>query len=105
MNSSAGLRPFQRPGGAVYGPVESRRFNRTLGVNVFPPGLKACSFNCVYCQLGRGADPAKREIPWPSAAGLIAEIDAAVAALKWHRRLGGDARKRNAFIAFIYKGA
>lgn len=36
---------------------------------------------------------------------LDAAIDAAVAALRWHRRLGGDARKRNAFIAFIYKGA
>ncbi|MEO8208818.1 MAG: hypothetical protein ABI598_07260 [Chloroflexota bacterium] len=34
-----------------------------------------------------------------------AAIDASVAALKWHRRLGGDARKRNTFIAFIYKGA
>lgn len=34
-----------------------------------------------------------------------ASIDAAIAALRWHRRLGGDARKRNTFIAFIYKGA
>ncbi|TAK01808.1 MAG: hypothetical protein EPO36_04065 [Chloroflexota bacterium] len=34
-----------------------------------------------------------------------AAIDAAVAALRWHRRLGGDARKRNPVIAFIYKGA
>jgi precorrin-4 methylase len=37
--------------------------------------------------------------------GLHAAIDAAVAALRWHRRLGGDARKRNPVIAFIYKGA
>ena len=36
---------------------------------------------------------------------IDAAIGAAVAALRWHRRLGGDARKRNAFIAFIYKGA
>lgn len=36
---------------------------------------------------------------------LAAAIDAAVAALRWHRRLGGDARKRNPVIAFIYKGA
>ena len=36
---------------------------------------------------------------------LDAAIDAAVAALRWHRRLGGDARKRNPVIAFIYKGA
>ena len=24
---------------------------------------------------------------------------------KWHRRLAGDARKRNPLLAFIYKGA
>jgi hypothetical protein len=34
-----------------------------------------------------------------------AAVDAAVAALRWHRRLAGDARRRNPFIAFIYKGA
>jgi hypothetical protein len=38
-------------------------------------------------------------------ATLDAAIDAAVAVLRWHRRLGGDARKRNPVIAFIYKGA
>ncbi len=38
-------------------------------------------------------------------AAVDAAVEAAVAALKWHRRLAGDARKRNAFIAFIYKGA
>ena len=34
-----------------------------------------------------------------------AAIDAAVAVFKWHRRLAGDARRRNPFLAFIYKGA
>lgn len=36
---------------------------------------------------------------------LDGAIDAAVAVLRWHRRLAGDARKRNPVIAFIYKGA
>lgn len=31
-------------------------------------------------------------------------IDEAIAQYKWHRRLAGDARKRNAFLQFIYKG-
>jgi wyosine [tRNA(Phe)-imidazoG37] synthetase (radical SAM superfamily) len=35
----------------VFGPVPSRRFGRSLGVNVVP--LKYCNWNCVYCQLGR----------------------------------------------------
>ena len=34
-----------------------------------------------------------------------AATDAAIAVFKWHRRLAGDARKRNPVIRFIYKGA
>jgi hypothetical protein len=34
-----------------------------------------------------------------------AALDEAIAVFKWHRRLAGDARKRNPFLAFIYKGA
>ena len=34
-----------------------------------------------------------------------ASIDAAIVVFKWHRRLAGDARKRNPFLAYIYKGA
>jgi hypothetical protein len=36
---------------------------------------------------------------------IDAAIDAAVEVFKWHRRLAGDARKRNPLLAFIYKGA
>jgi hypothetical protein len=31
-------------------------------------------------------------------------IDAAITQYRWHRRLAGDARKRNALLQFIYKG-
>lgn len=31
-------------------------------------------------------------------------LDEAIAVLKWHRRLAGDARKKNAFLQFLYKG-
>lgn len=41
--------------------------------------------------------------PGMTAAADVA-IDEAVAQYKWHRRLAGDARKRNAFLQFIYKG-
>jgi hypothetical protein len=34
-----------------------------------------------------------------------AALDASIEVLLWHRRLAGDARKRNPLIAFIYKGA
>jgi wyosine [tRNA(Phe)-imidazoG37] synthetase (radical SAM superfamily) len=35
----------------VFGPVPSRRLGRSLGINNVPP--KACSYSCVYCQVGR----------------------------------------------------
>jgi hypothetical protein len=31
-------------------------------------------------------------------------LDEAIAVLRWHRRLAGDARKKNAFLQFLYKG-
>lgn len=35
----------------VFGPVPSRRLGRSLGVDLVP--YKTCSFDCVYCQVGR----------------------------------------------------
>lgn len=37
----------------LFGPVPSRRFGRSLGVDLTP--FKTCSFDCVFCQLGRTA--------------------------------------------------
>jgi hypothetical protein len=31
-------------------------------------------------------------------------LDAAIKVYRWHRRLAGDARKKNAFLQFLYKG-
>jgi hypothetical protein len=31
-------------------------------------------------------------------------LDEAIAVFRWHRRIAGDARKKNAFLQFIYKG-
>jgi hypothetical protein len=33
-----------------------------------------------------------------------AALDAAIKAYRWHRRIAGDARHKNAFIQFLYKG-
>ncbi|OUO51026.1 hypothetical protein B5F76_10495 [Desulfovibrio sp. An276] len=35
----------------IYGPVLSRRLGRSLGVDIIP--FKTCSYDCVYCLLGR----------------------------------------------------
>jgi hypothetical protein len=33
-----------------------------------------------------------------------ATLDAAIKAYRWHRRIAGDARRKNAFLQFLYKG-
>lgn len=35
----------------LFGPVPSRRLGRSLGIDLIP--FKTCSFDCVFCQLGR----------------------------------------------------
>jgi wyosine [tRNA(Phe)-imidazoG37] synthetase (radical SAM superfamily) len=35
----------------LYGPVPSRRLGRSLGIDLVP--LKTCTYDCIYCQLGR----------------------------------------------------
>lgn len=36
----------------LFGPVQSRRFGVSLGINLLPPTNKICSFNCPYCECG-----------------------------------------------------
>lgn len=36
----------------IYGPVDSRRLGKSLGINLSPLDRKICSFNCVYCSGG-----------------------------------------------------
>ncbi len=36
----------------VFGPVQSRRFGVSLGINLLPADGKICSFDCVYCECG-----------------------------------------------------
>jgi len=36
----------------IFGPLQSRRFGVSLGINLLPLDSKLCSFNCVYCECG-----------------------------------------------------
>lgn len=36
----------------VFGPVKSRRFGTSLGINLLPLDNKVCNFNCIYCECG-----------------------------------------------------
>lgn len=64
----------------AFGPVPSRRLGRSLGINNVPP--KACSYSCVYCQVGPTAleEVAPRTFHAPDA--LVAAVTARVGALR-----------------------
>ena len=57
----------------IFGPVNSRRFGKSLGIDL-SPALKQCNFDCVYCEL-KGAKPLKemRE---------VVSVDEVISALK-----------------------
>jgi wyosine [tRNA(Phe)-imidazoG37] synthetase (radical SAM superfamily) len=38
----------------IFGPVPSRRLGLSLGIDLVPP--KTCSYNCIYCEVGRTTD-------------------------------------------------
>lgn len=38
--------------GIIYGPINSRRLGRSLGINLLSTNYKLCTFNCIYCQYG-----------------------------------------------------
>ncbi len=48
--SKMSILPLQK--GILYGPVNSRRLGKSLGINLMPTKYKLCSFNCVYCHYG-----------------------------------------------------
>lgn len=41
---------------AIYGPVSSWRLGSSLGIDLLSTRRKMCSYDCVYCQLGRTAN-------------------------------------------------
>jgi len=45
---------------SVYGPIQSRRFGKSLGINLGDPYQKQCTWNCIYCQCGFGSKISKR---------------------------------------------
>ncbi|MEO0096565.1 MAG: radical SAM protein [candidate division WOR-3 bacterium] len=44
--------PISLKNNIIYGPVNSKRLGRSLGINILSTMEKICSFNCIYCQYG-----------------------------------------------------
>jgi len=59
----------------IYGPVPSWRLGRSLGIDLLSTQGKTCSFDCVYCQLGKTIHPLvepKEFVPIPR---LVSELE------------------------------
>ena len=56
----------------LFGPVPSRRFGRSLGVDLSKP--KTCSLDCVFCQLGRTGTSSIERKEYVPTGEVIAEL-------------------------------
>lgn len=56
----------------TYGPVPSRRLGFSLGIDIMP--FKHCTFDCIYCQLGRTSNKTIERAEYTPADDIVAEI-------------------------------
>jgi wyosine [tRNA(Phe)-imidazoG37] synthetase (radical SAM superfamily) len=62
----------------IYGPINSRRLGRSLGINILPLKKKVCTFNCVYCQYGWTRTDAQEELQnshWITAEQVLQAVE------------------------------
>ena len=62
----------------VYGPVPSRRLGRSLGLDLVP--FKTCTYDCVYCQLGRTTNKTLERKEYVATEEVLAELKRNLAA-------------------------
>ncbi len=61
----------------IYGPVPSWRFGRSLGVDPVCIMPKICSFDCIYCQLGKTAELTTERKEYAKLSRMKKELDEA----------------------------
>jgi len=64
----------------IFGPVNSRRFGKSLGIDLSPT-KKQCNFDCLYCEL----EPAKTVDSYEDVVSIEEIINALTIALKKHQ--------------------
>jgi len=57
----------------VFGPVPSRRLGRSLGVDLVP--FKTCTYDCIYCQLGRTTCKTVQRKQWVPLDRVLDELE------------------------------
>lgn len=72
----------------VFGPVPSRRLGRSLGVDVVP--FKTCTYDCIYCQLGRTTCKTVERKEWVSLEGVLDEVKTKLSARPDYITLSGS---------------
>ena len=57
----------------VFGPVPSRRLGRSLGVDLVP--FKTCTYDCIYCQLGRTTGKTIERKEWAPLEAVLEDLE------------------------------
>jgi wyosine [tRNA(Phe)-imidazoG37] synthetase (radical SAM superfamily) len=57
----------------VFGPVPSRRLGRSLGVDLVP--AKTCTYDCIYCQLGRTTQKTLQRKEWVPRERVLQDLE------------------------------
>ena len=57
----------------IYGPVPARRLGLSLGVDLVP--FKTCTYDCIYCQLGRTTHKTAERREYIPMADVLAELE------------------------------
>jgi len=71
--------PLKKNGAYVFGPVPSRRLGRSLGIDLVP--LKTCTYNCIYCQLGRTTNRTICRMPYVSGKAVVRQFEEKLSSL------------------------
>lgn len=58
----------------IFGPIKSRRFGDSLGINLLPNDYKLCNLDCVYCECGWTLTP-KQKVELPSYEEVAEEFE------------------------------
>ena len=72
----------------IFGPVPSRRLGRSLGVDLVP--FKTCSFDCVYCQLGKTTQKTIERREWVPIEAVVEQLEKRLSSKPDYITLGGS---------------
>ncbi len=72
----------------VFGPVPSRRLGRSLGVDLVP--FKICSYDCIYCQLGKTTNKTFERREWIPVNEILADVKEALSTKPDYITLSGS---------------